>query len=427
MTSGRPAGPANPGIGELTGQGVNLALATWVFAINFWAWNLIGPLSPTYTKAMSLTSTQTALLVATPILVGSVGRIPVGALTDRYGGRTMFTIICLVSIVPVLLVAFAGEIDSYPLLLVFGFFLGIAGTAFAVGIPFVNAWYPPARRGFATGVFGAGMGGTALSAFFTPRFVVWFGYITTHVIIAAALALTALLVRARMSNSPVWTPNTDPVVPKLQAAGKLAVTWQLSLLYAVCFGGFVAFSTYLPTYLKTIYDFSLTDAGARTAGFAVAAVIARPIGGVLSDRLHPKIVVMIALAGAAVMAVVIALQPPAEIAAGSSFIAMAFFLGIGTGGVFAWVARSAPPERVGSVTGIVGAAGGLGGYFPPLIMGATYDSVSNNYTVGLALLSLTCLLTLLYTAWRLPGRSATPRGQTPTGPSSGPATGKKTR
>ena len=376
---------------------------------------------------MSLTSTQTALLVATPILVGSVGRIPVGALTDRYGGRTMFTIISMVSIVPVLLVAFAGEIDSYALLLVFGFFLGIAGTAFAVGIPFVNAWYPPARRGFATGVFGAGMGGTALSAFFTPRFVVWFGYVTTHVIIAAVLALTALLVRARMSNSPVWTPNTDPVVPKLKAAGKLAVTWQLSLLYAVCFGGFVAFSTYLPTYLKTIYDFSLTDAGARTAGFAVAAVIARPIGGVLSDRLHPKIVVMIALAGAAGMAVVIALQPPAEIAAGSSFIVMAFFLGIGTGGVFAWVARSAPPERVGSVTGIVGAAGGLGGYFPPLIMGATYDSVSNNYTVGLALLSLTCLLTLLYTAWRLPGRSATPRGETPTGPSSGPATGKKTR
>src|SRR5664280_1017638 len=209
MTNGRPAGPANPGVG-LTGQGVNLALATWVFAINFWAWNLIGPLSATYTKAMSLTSTQTALLVATPILVGSVGRIPVGALTDRYGGRTMFTIICLVSIVPVLLVAFAGEIDSYPLLLVFGFFLGIAGTAFAVGIPFVNAWYTPARRGFATGVFGAGMGGNALSAVFSPRCVGRFGYVTTHVIIAAAYALAALRGSARRAISPVFDPNTDP-------------------------------------------------------------------------------------------------------------------------------------------------------------------------------------------------------------------------
>ena len=134
-------------------------------------------------------------------------------------------------------------------------------------------------------------------------------------------------------------------------------------------------------------------------------MVARPIGGILSDRLHPKIVVMISLAGAAVMAVVVALQPPPEIAAGASFIAMAFFLGIGTGGVFAWVARSAPPEQVGSVTGIVGAAGGLGGYFPPLMMGATYDAAGNDYTDRTALLSLTCLLTLLYTAWRMPGTS----------------------
>ena len=102
-----------PQAGQLNGQGVNLALATWTFAINFWAWNLIGPLSTTYTKAMSLSSTQAALLVATPILVGSVGRIPVGALTDRFGGRVMFTVVSLVSIVPVLLVAFAGSIDSY--------------------------------------------------------------------------------------------------------------------------------------------------------------------------------------------------------------------------------------------------------------------------------------------------------------------------
>ena len=92
------------------------------------------------------------------------------------------------------------------------------------------------------------------------------------------------------------------MLPKLAAAAKLAITWQMAFLYAVAFGGFVAFSTYLPTYLKTIYDFSLTDAGARTAGFAIAAVIARPIGGVLSDRIHPKIVVMISLAGTAVMA-----------------------------------------------------------------------------------------------------------------------------
>ncbi len=406
---------------ELRGQGANLALATWVFAINFWAWNLIGPLSATYTKAMSLTSTQTALLVATPILVGSVGRIPVGALTDRYGGRKMFTAISLITIVPVLLVTFAGNIDSYPLMLVFGFLLGIGGTTFAVGIPFVNAWYQKSRRGFATGVFGVGMGGTALSAFFTPRFVTWFGYIPAHLIIAAALALTAGLVMTRMKDSPVWQPNTDPVVPKLKAAGKLPITWQMAFLYAVTFGGFVAFSTYLPTYLKTVYDFSITDAGARTAGFAIAAVVARPIGGVLSDRLHPKFVVMLSLAGAAVMAVVVSLQPAPELAAGASFIVLAFFLGIGTGGVFAWVARSAPPNRVGAVTGIVGAAGGLGGYFPPLVMGATYDAEDNDYTTGLYLMAATCVIALLFTALALPGRGA--RKTAPVGPDGTPSTG----
>jgi NNP family nitrate/nitrite transporter-like MFS transporter len=309
----------------------------------------------------------------------------------------MFTVLIAASVVPVLLVAFAGSIGSYPLLLVCALLLGIAGTTFAIGIPFVNGWYEPARRGFATGVFGAGMGGTALSAFFTPRFVRWFGYVPTHLIMAAALVATAVIVWFAMRNSPAWRPNTDPVVPKLAAALRLPVTWQMSFLYAVTFGGFVAFSTYLPTYLKDVYDFDLTAAGTRTAGFAIAAVLARPLGGVLSDRVGAPVVVMVSLAGAALLAVVVALQPSPELAAGSTFVAMALALGLGTGGVFAWVAKRAPAERVGSVTGIVGAAGGLGGYFPPLVMGATYDEADRSYTVGLALLCATALVALVFT------------------------------
>jgi NNP family nitrate/nitrite transporter-like MFS transporter len=379
----------------------NLTWATLVFAINFWAWNLIAPLSSRYTDDLSLSSTQNAVLVAMPILVGSVGRIPIGALTDRYGGRVMFSVVSAVTIAPVLLVMMAGELDSYGLLLLFAFFLGIGGTTFAIGVPFVNAWFEPARRGFATGVFGAGMGGTALSSFFTPRFVNWFGYAATHVILAVALAAAAVASWLFMRDSPAWQANRDPVIPKLVAAGKLGVTWQMAFLYAVTFGGFVAFSTYLPTYLKNIYDFSITDAGTRTAGFAIAAVIARPLGGALSDRLSPRLVVLTSLTGSAIMAVVIAFQPPPEFPAGLSFVLMAFFLGIGTGGVFAWVARLAPIERVGTVTGIVGAAGGLGGYFPPLVMGATYDASDNNYTVGLSLLCATCVIALAFTALRL--------------------------
>jgi NNP family nitrate/nitrite transporter-like MFS transporter len=383
---------------EKSAQTRNLILALAAFAITFWAWNLIGPLAVRYTTELGLSATQKSLLVAMPVLVGSLGRIPIGALTDRYGGRLMFTIMLFVSIVPVLLVCLAGVLGSYALLLAFGFLLGVAGTTFAIGIPFVNAWFEKPRRGFATGVFGAGMGGTALSAFFTPRMVRAFGYVPTHVIIAVALAAVGVIIWTMMRDSPLWKPNTDPVVPKLAAAAKLGVTWQMAFLYAVTFGGFVAFSTYLPTYLKDVYDFDLTAAGTRTAGFAIAAVIARPVGGTLSDRIGPKLVMIISLAGAAVMALILSLKLPPEIPAGTAFVLMAVFLGLGTGGVFAWVARLAPPEKVGTVTGIVGAAGGLGGYFPPLVMGATYDEQTHSYTVGLILLCITAVVTLVYTA-----------------------------
>lgn len=382
-------------------RGMNLALATWVSAINFWAWNMIGPLSTTYAGELSLSSTEASMLVATPILVGSIGRVVVGALTDRFGGRVMFIAVSLASIVPVLAVGLAAEAGSYPLLLVFGFFLGVAGTIFAVGIPFANNWYEAGRRGFATGVFGMGMVGTALSAFFTPRFVRWFGLFATHAIIAVALAATAVLCFVAMRNAPGFTPNLGPVLPKLKAAARLRVTWEMAFLYAIVFGGFVAFANYLPTYIKTIYGFSPVDAGARTAGFALAAVLARPVGGWLSDRVGPKYVVLASLAGTAVLAFVATFQPPPDVWSAATFITLAVFLGLGTGGVFAWVARRAPVSSVGSVTGIVAAAGGLGGYFPPLVMGATYDPVQNNYTVGLLLLVATALVAFTYTALRL--------------------------
>jgi NNP family nitrate/nitrite transporter-like MFS transporter len=380
-----------------TGQTKNLLLALLGFTITFWAWNIIAPLGTRYSAELGLSATQASLLVAMPVFVGSLGRVPVGALTDRFGGRLMFTVLTLASAVPVLLVAFAGSLKSYALLLVFGFFLGLAGTTFAVGIPFVNAWFEPARRGFATGVFGAGMGGTALSAFFTPRLVRSIGYVPTHLLIAGALVVVGALLWLLMRDSPAWKPNLAPVVPKLAAAAKLPLTWQMSLLYAVTFGGFVAFSTYLPTYLKNVYSFDLTGAGTRTAGFAIAAVIARPIGGIVADKIGPRIVVAISLAGAAVMSLIIALRLPPEIPAGTSFVLMALFLGLGTGGVFAWVAELAPAERVGSITGIVGAAGGLGGFFPPLVMGATYNETVHSYTIGLVLLTVTAGAALLFT------------------------------
>lgn len=392
------------------GQAKNLAIATWAFTISFWAWNLIGPLAARYADAIDLSATEKSTIIATPVIVGSLGRMVAGPLTDRFGGRVMFTILLLLETPFVLLVALAGNLDSYPMLLIFGFFLGIGGTTFAVGIPFANAWFETPRRGFATGVFGAGMGGTALSSFFTPRFVEWFGYTTTHVLIAAALVATAALVWFALEDSPAWQPNTDPVVPKLAAASKLPITWQMAFLYAVAFGGFVAFTTYLPTYFTDVYDFDLTGAGSRTAGFAIAGVLARPVGGMLADRFGPRAVSAVSFVGAAVMALVMITQPPPELLAGLTSVLMAGFLGLGCGSVFTWVAQVAPPSRVGAVTGIVGAAGGLGGYFPPLVMGATYNEADHTYTIGLLLLCVVALGALVFTAFGIRGRRPAHRG-----------------
>lgn len=375
--------------------GANLALATAAFVVTFWAWNLIAPLSATYSTDLGLSPTQTSVLVAFPVLVGAVGRIPVGVLADRYGGRVMFTVLCFLSIIPTFLVGVSG--GSYPMLLFWGFFLGIAGTSFAVGIPFVNAWHRPERRGFATGVFGAGMGGTALSALITPRLVEAIGLFPTYALMCTALAAMGAVMWLFSRDAPSWSPGAEPFWPRMAEALRIPATWQMSLLYALAFGGFVAFTTYLPTLLTTAYAFAQTDAGLRAAGFALAAVFARPAGGMLSDRIGPVRVCLASFFGTCVMAGVLAFHPPAELPAGAAFVLTAVFLGLGTGGVFALVARLVEPSRVGTVTGLVGAAGGLGGYFPPLVMGVVYQT-TGAYAIGFVLLSATALAAALFTA-----------------------------
>ena len=394
--SGTSSTPA-PAVDLKSGQLRNLIVATLASTMGFWAWTIIGPLSSRYATGMDLGAGQTSVLVAMPILVGSVARIPVGAMTDRYGGRIMFTVILGVTAPLVLLTGIVGQLENFVFLVVIAFFLGIAGTVFAIGIPFCSAWYERNRKGFATGIFGAGMVGTAVSAFFTPRLVSAVGYMGAHITIAVVVGVMAVLCWLILRESPAWHPPKEPVLPKITHAFTLRVTWQLCFLYGVVFGAFVAFSNYLPTYLGNVYDYDATGAGTRTAGFAVAAVIARPIGGTIADRVGPKLVTLTSFIGTVVLAMVVAFQPGQERVYGTAFILMAVFLGLGTGGVFAWVGRAAPVQDVGTVGGIIAAAGGLGGYFPPLVMGATYDPENRSYFVGLTLLAVFAAVGFLLT------------------------------
>ncbi|MFE6828434.1 MFS transporter [Streptomyces sp. NPDC057690] len=384
----------------VSGRGwLMLALATAGFALNFWAWALLSPLGPRFKDSLGLSSFQQSLLVAVPVVVGALGRIPVGALTDRFGGRIMFPAVSAATIVPVLYLGLAGH-SSLTALLIGGFFLGVGGTAFAVGVPFVNAWFPPERRGLAIGVFGAGMGGTAISALTTVRLVDAYSTATPFLITAAVLAGYVLVAALLLRDAPGRTVPTEPLVRRLAATVKLGITWQAAALYAVAFGGYVAFSVYLPTYLKTGYGLTQADAANRMAGFVLLAVAMRPIGGWLSDRLGPVRVLAGALAVVVAGAVVQAFTPALAPVGTLAFLSMAAALGAASGATFALVALRTPAGQVGSVTGVVGAAGGLGGFLPPLVMGSLYGAYGT-YAAGLVLLAVVAAAALVFTLTRV--------------------------
>ncbi|WP_316043529.1 MFS transporter [Actinomadura sp. CNU-125] len=183
---------------------------------------------------------------------------------------------------------------------------------------------------------------------------------------------------------------------RLAAAARMGVTWQLSVLYAVTFGGYVAFSVYLPTYLRTEYGLSQSDAAHRMAGFVLLAVLMRPVGGWLSDRVGATRVLSASLALTVAAAAAQAFAPPLLPVGTIAFLVMATVLGAGSGATFALVARLTPANEVGSVTGVVGAAGGLGGFVPPLVMGSVYGS-HGSYTVGLMALAVVAAATAVFT------------------------------
>lgn len=375
-----------------------LGMATLGFAVNFWAWALLSPLGPLFRengRLGTLSESDVALMVAAPVVVGALGRILVGAFTDKVGGRVMFPVVSGATIVPVLFIAFVAQ-DSYPAILVGGFFLGIAGTAFAVGVPFVNAWFPPQRRGLAIGVFGAGMGGTAISALTTVKLYTNVGDKAPFLISAGVLAVYAVTAWLVLRDAPGRTPPTTSLTTRLATTARLPITWQACALYAVAFGGYVAFSVYLPAYLKTQYGLEPADAANRMAGFVVVAVVMRPAGGWLSDRFGAVPVLAGAFAVVAVGAGIAATEPILEHVGTVAFLGMAAALGAGSGATFALIAKATDPGKVGGVTGVVGAAGGLGGFVPPLLMGYVYGR-TESYAIGLGLLSATATVALLLT------------------------------
>jgi MFS transporter, NNP family, nitrate/nitrite transporter len=383
-----------------------LGLATAAFTVCFFAWSLLGPLGPTLQKQLHLSEFKLAVAVAIPVVLGSVMRIPIGILTERYGGRLVFTALMAYSVVPLVLLALFH--DSFGAVVGIGFLLGVTGASFAVGVPFVNRWYAKERQGFALGLYGMGMGGTVLAALTVPKIAKHWSLATPFWVAAVLMAVMAVVFWIVARDAPAAGSRRPPsFAAPIQIFRSSVRARALTLFYFLSFGGFVAMFLYLPKLLTGVHDLSKTDAGYRAAGFALLAVIARPVGGWLADRIGAERVLRISFAATIALAVMLAASYEHMVPLTIACLTMAVALGLGTGAVFKLVAQWFP-EDVGTVTGVVGAAGGLGGFFPPLVM-AVVKGVTGAYTFGFVLLAAVaaaCLLVLTRIARRTPPPSA---------------------
>jgi NNP family nitrate/nitrite transporter-like MFS transporter len=367
-----------------------LVLATVAFLAAFYVWALFGPLAPTLQKTLGLSDAQLSLLVAIPVLLGSVLRVPMGALTHRYGARLVFPALLLFVTLP--LIGLALFHSSFGTLIFFGLLLGFAGSSFAVGVPYVSRWTPRERQGLALGLYGMGMGGTVLTALTAPTLAQTFGVTACFLLGAVLMVVVGLLFWWLAREPAAARPVAGSLIAPFAVFTRSARAWALTLFYFLAFGGFVAMFLYLPKLLVGVHHLGVADAGARTAGFALVAVVCRPLGGYLSDRVGARQILGVVFGLGAALAAALTATYEQIVPLTICCLGLGALFGLGTGAVFKLVALEFPSE-VGAVTGVVGAAGGLGGFFPPLVMAAV-KGATGRYAFGFLLLALTSLLCL---------------------------------
>jgi len=341
----------------------HVALGTISFTVCFAAWGLVSAFAPRFRENFHLTASETALLVAIPVLLGSLARIPMGILTDRFGGRAVFSILMAAVAVPVW---FVPQQLTYSSLLTVAFLLGLAGSSFAIGVGYVSRWTPADRQGSALGVYGLGNIGQSAAVFLGPVLAAQAGMASVFHGVAVLLVVwaVAFALLARDAPAPA-SAHGKGFAAMLEVLTTERLSWLLAAFYFLTFGGFVAFSIYLPTLLRDEFHLTPADAGFRTAGFVVLATLLRPMGGWLSDRIGGARVLSAVFLGVAPFAMLLAWSSVIPFTVGA--LGCAALLGLGNGAVFKLVPQYFP-NQTGTVTGLVGAMGGLGGFFPPLLL-----------------------------------------------------------
>jgi MFS transporter, NNP family, nitrate/nitrite transporter len=364
-----------------TGHFPTLVSALLYFDVSFMAWVILGPLAPFLRQQFGLSATEQGLLVAVPLLGGSLFRPVMGVLADRIGGRRA-GLIGLGLTIAALSIGWTLVTATWQLF-VLGFFLGVAGASFAVALPLASRWYPAEYQGLAMGIVGAGNSGSLMATLFAPRLAERIGWAGTFGLAVMPVVAVGILFAILAKDSPArtsrssWKDYTDVL--------REPDTLWFSFLYSLTFGGFVGFTSFLTTFFHEQYHLSRVSAGDFTTVVVVSGSLLRPIGGWLSDRLGGYRLLLLLLAVVAGCLGAVATLPQLSMVVPLLFVTVGC-LGMGNGAVFQLVPQRFA-SRMGIITGVVGAAGGLGGFFLPSILGTAKDA-TGTYAVGLAILSV---------------------------------------
>ena len=368
-----------------------LSLSTLAFTVCFAVWVMFSIIGIPIKANLGLNETQFGLLAATPILTGSLFRLPLGMLTDKIGGRIVFFVLMLSTVIPIWLISIATEYWHF---LVLGLFVGVAGASFSVGIAYVARWFPRKRQGFAMGIFGAGNAGAAVTKFVAPSLVVAYGWQAVPQVYAVAMLAMAILFWIF-----TYTDTTHHVSAKITIKDQLSAlkdpnVWKLCQYYSIVFGGYVALSLWMTKYYITEYGFGMQTAALLAAIFVLPSGVIRAMGGWLSDKVGAhrmtwwvmwvSWICLFLLSYPQTEMVVQTTKGPMSLHLGLNvwmFTALLFILGIswgfGKASVFKYISDEYP-DNIGVISGIVGLVGGLGGFFLPILFGIIVDLTGIN-------------------------------------------------
>nr|WP_298411552.1 nitrate/nitrite transporter [uncultured Halomonas sp.] len=361
------------------------------FTTCFAVWTIFSIIGIKIKQDLGLNETQFGILVATPILTGSISRIFLGIWTEQFGGRRVFSLLMLITAVCVFLLSY---VESYAMFLVAALGVGLAGGSFIVGIAYTSYWFEKEKQGTALGIFGAGNMGAAVTNFAAPFLLLAVGWERTAVVYAIVLAAMAVIFWVFTKEDPLTRARRGSGGKATSALAQLEPlkhiqVWRFSLYYFFVFGAFVALASYLPRYYVGAYEVSIAVAGTLAALYTLPASVFRALGGWLSDRYGARAIMYLTFIASLVCLFLLAYPETSYVVQGKEgeiaftlamplwgvvvlTVLLGFFMSLGKAAVFKHIPVYYP-QNVGSVGGLVGMIGGLGGFFLPILFGAVLD------------------------------------------------------